>query len=214
MTQQLYDYTVSFDWNKTLQSDSAYFLNSVPSIDEAALKNEVAAALYQEAEKAFIEKVVSTGHYFEFGGVTTNVATYNRKLVLSSAWPQQLYKVRVEMQGSTTLTFKCDVEDYKAHNSPQLLAAVSLMIITIAGAIAAHAALFLGILLVIAFAVVLWQISNVTTGVKDIIEKGGMIFLIIAVVAAVIIAVLLFSAYTGKSLKGAIGIGKTARARK
>lgn len=210
MAQTLYDYQWTFDSNTALDSTQVYLQGQIPSIDDQTLKNQLAGAINTEAQTQFLAKMSQAGHYIVMGALKTDITSYT-KTPMPTAF--HAYILRVNVKTKTTVNFQTDVADMYAHNSPQLVAEISFLIGSIAVAILSHQLIFLGILALVAFAIVLSQLSNLTRGIVDVIQSGGQPFLIAGVIAVVIVAGLVFLAWKGPR-KGRRGTSKRKKAKK
>ena len=197
-----YTYEGKFHWT----SKSKKLGEAIP---KSQVEPELLTNMENLAREKFNEELAKTGHWYNITGVSTFITVYDVKPEYN--WQGQPligpnYYHFYTIEGTTIVTFDTDIPDAKLEFSPSLLAAIGIAIIAIAAAIIAHPLLFLAILLVIAFAILASQLTNVTTGLTNLIkEPAGAIMGIIGTVGVLILLLILLMWFVEPKIKARKG---------
>jgi len=199
MATQTYNYESSFTWRTQATYGSP---NLPPSRD--SIEAELKSNMEKIAIDKFTAELAKTGHWYKINTVTTEVTKFlvEEHGYWTKRGEEWFYSNTYTIEGTTTVNFDTDIPDAKLESSPSLLAAISIAILAIAAAIMAHPLLFLTILLVIAFAILVSQLTNITTGLTNFIkEPAGAVMGIIGTVGILIILLILLMWFAEPKIK-------------
>jgi hypothetical protein len=169
-----YHYNATYNFNVTVQV--RHEINGAPDVQQALA--DVLQSMKTQVQNTFAEKLIASGHWFKVNSTTTTGTTgkptdhinWYGPFPIPDGWD-------VPVSGQAVVDFDCDVQDMMAHNSPQLWEIIIGIAEAIVGVITANPLLFLigciVIVSLIVIAVVLFELTNLTTAITKLFETTG-----------------------------------------